>query len=90
MIKNTARLFSILSEPARLEILRLLCRKDGCVSAIQLETGRNQPNISQHLRVLKDAGLVSSRREGKKICYFLANSGVKGLLSAAEKIGGGK
>jgi ArsR family transcriptional regulator len=86
-MKNTARLFSVLSEPARLEILRLLGRKEGCVSAIQLETGRNQPNISQHLRVLKDAGLVSLRRDGKKICYFLADKNVKGLLSAAEKVG---
>ena len=86
-MKNTARLFSVLSEPARLEILGLLCRKEGCVSAIQLETGRNQPNVSQHLRVLKDAGLVSTRRDGKRICYLLADKSVRGLLSAAEKVG---
>ena len=83
-------IFMALSEPARLEILELLSKKSGCVSVLQLATGRTQPNVSQHLRVLRDCGLVESRREGKKICYSVAKSGIAGFLASANKLGGRK
>ncbi|MCX8194943.1 MAG: metalloregulator ArsR/SmtB family transcription factor [Candidatus Micrarchaeota archaeon] len=86
---EAARLFAILSEPARLEILKRLAKKKGCVFEIQLATGRQQPNVSQHLRVLRDAGLVACRREGKRICYSLASKQVRKLLKFAEKMEGG-
>ncbi|MEM2137994.1 MAG: metalloregulator ArsR/SmtB family transcription factor [Candidatus Anstonellaceae archaeon] len=84
--KSAARVFAVLSEPARLELLRSLARKEGCVSALQLATGRSQPNVSQHLRVLRDCGLVSAKREGRKICYSLASRQVRQLLKFAEKL----
>lgn len=84
--KDAARVFSVLSDPVRLKILSALAKKGCCVSVLQLATGRNQPNISQHLRVLRESGLVSTRREGRKICYLLANEDVKGLLEYAEKL----
>lgn len=90
MKNDAARLFSVLSEPARLEILEFLSKKSGCVSMIQLATGRSQPNISQHLRVLRDSGLVECRREGRKVCYFLADRKVKKLLAAANELKIGK
>ena len=85
MSKQAARLFGVLSDPARLEIISKIARKGCCVSVLQEATGRNQPNISQHLRVLRDSGLVSARRDGRKICYSLANPDVKKLLLLAEK-----
>jgi ArsR family transcriptional regulator, zinc-responsive transcriptional repressor len=84
-MEKAARMFLALSEPARLEILASLARKGCCVSVLQLQTGRSQPNISQHLRVLRDCGLVSSKREGRKICYSIANGEVKELVKIAEK-----
>jgi len=89
-MKNAARMFCALSEPARLDILAHLCKKKGCVSDIQLATGRNQPNVSQHMRVLRECGLVRGRREGKKIYYSVADKRVKELICAAEKIGKGR
>lgn len=86
-MKKAARLFAVLSEPARLEILSALSKKRGCVSELQLAVGRSQPNVSQHLRVLRDCGLVSTKREGKRICYSLADIKVKQLLEAASRIG---
>lgn len=84
---RAARLFSVLSEPVRLEILSALAKKSGCVSALQLAVGRSQPNVSQHLRVLRDCGLVSSKREGRKICYSLAKEETRQLLEFAKKLG---
>jgi len=80
----------VLSEPARLEILLALAKKSGCVSVLQLRVKRSQPNVSQHLRVLREAGLVNCRCEGKKICYSVSNPEIAGLVSAASKLGGRK
>ena len=84
---RAAKVFAVLSDPARLELLGILSRKKGCVSELQLATGRAQPNISQHLRVLRDAGLVDSCREGRKVCYSIRKPEVKRLLALAKKIG---
>ncbi|MFA4982908.1 MAG: metalloregulator ArsR/SmtB family transcription factor [Candidatus Micrarchaeia archaeon] len=81
-----ARLFAVLSDPARLEILDALSKKKGCVSELQIKTGRNQPNISQHLRVLRDSGLVEARKEGRRVCYSVCRPEVKGLLELAKRI----
>ena len=81
-----AKLFAVLSDPARLDILSLLARKKGCVSELQVRTGRNQPNISQHLRVLRDAGLVEFRKDGRKTCYSVCKPEVNELLKFASKI----
>jgi len=86
MSEKAARLFGALSDPARLEMLSEIARKGCCVSALQAATGRNQPNISQHLRVLRRAGLVEARREGRKICYSLASPMVKELLAMAKRV----
>lgn len=85
-MNNKARLFAVLSDPARLEILENLLKKEGCVTELQTKTGRNQPNISQHLRILRDAGLVDFKREGKKACYFVSKTKVKDLLKLAKEL----
>lgn len=81
-----AKLFAVLSDPVRLEILESLASKKGCVSELQVRTGKNQPNISQHLRVLRDSGLVESRKDGQKTCYSVCKPEVKKLLLLAKKI----
>lgn len=83
-----SRLFSVLADPARLGILQTLSEKKGCVSELQVRTGRNQPNVSQHLRVLRDAGLVEARREGRRICYSVCRQEVRSLLALAKRING--
>ncbi len=83
---NEAKLFAVLSDPARLEILETLSDKEGCVYDLQDRTGRSQPNISQHLRILRDAGLVEFKRDGKKACYFVSKSKVKKIIVLAREI----
>jgi ArsR family transcriptional regulator len=63
--------FKALGEPTRLKILRLLSEQDLCVCDLEEVLQMNQPRISQHLKVLKQAGLVQERREAqKRICSF--------------------
>lgn len=85
-MKKAAWLFSVLSDPARLAILQSLAAKKGCVSELQVLTGRNQPNVSQHLRVLRDAGLVEARRDGRRVCYSVCKPEVRKLLALAKRI----
>jgi len=69
-----ASLFKALAHPIRLKILFLLYRakdKKVCVSNLVELLGTSQPNVSQHLFVLRSAGLVSCRREKNFVCYSL-------------------
>lgn len=56
--------FRILAEPARLQILAALCNQERSVQEICDQTGLLQGNVSKHLRLMKDAGVVVCRREG--------------------------
>jgi DNA-binding transcriptional ArsR family regulator len=66
-----ARLFQALSDPTRLDILGLLARGTINVSRIVTHLGCAQPAVSRHLRVLREAGLISDRRKGKEVEYSL-------------------
>ena len=67
----TARLFQALADPTRLEILARLRRGEKCVCDLQDALDAAQSRLSFHLRVLRDAGLVSDRREGRWVYYTL-------------------
>ncbi|HEY9662750.1 MAG TPA: metalloregulator ArsR/SmtB family transcription factor [Allocoleopsis sp.] len=56
--------FKILAEPTRLQILAALCNQERSVQEICDRTGLLQGNVSKHLRLMKDAGVVACRREG--------------------------
>jgi len=66
---DTARLFHALSDPTRLRIVELLRHGERCVCDLTEAAAAAQSRLSFHLRVLKDAGLVSDRREGRWIYY---------------------
>jgi ArsR family transcriptional regulator len=65
------------ANPTRLKILDLVAKK-GCPAAdLQQELGISKANLSQHLAILKSAGVVTTRREGKKVYCYLAIPEVK-------------
>ena len=73
MIDLVARRFQVLGEPCRLRVLQAL--QDGPMTVNQI-VGRlngNQPNISKHLQILFDAGLVGRDRSGNSIFYCIAD-----------------
>ena len=69
-----ADVFSMLCDSTRLRILWLLCHTEECVSDIAAAVGMSSPAVSHHLRNLKQAGLIVSRREGKEVLYSLAQT----------------
>lgn len=62
-----------MANPKRIEILFLLGEKEMCVDEIASEMQIRIPNISQHLAVMREKGVVEVRREGRKMYYTLAN-----------------
>ncbi len=69
-----ANFCSIFSSSIRLQILWFLGEEEKTVTELAGELEVAVPNISQHLRIMRDQGAVSTRREGRTIYYRLANS----------------
>lgn len=61
--------FNAVGEPRRRDILLFLAPRERPVGDIVTATGLRQPSVSKHLKVLRDVGLVTVRREGKQIFY---------------------
>jgi len=66
---TTSDAFNAVAEPRRREILDLLALEERPVGEIVARLGLEQPSVSKHLRVLRDTGLVRSRRDGRHILY---------------------
>jgi len=73
--EEAAKFFAVLSDPTRLRLLKLLLRQDEskplCVRALARRLDISQPAVSQHLRIMKDAGLVRGVRRGPEVHYYL-------------------
>lgn len=78
-----AELLKALAHPKRLEILHLLRGQELSVSEIQEMLDLPQANLSQHLMVMRDAGVLESDRQGKQIYYRLAH---KNFVKASDMI----
>lgn len=70
-IEETAMILKVLGDKTRLSMLQLMQIKDCCVCEFVEIFQLTQPAISQHVRRLKEAGLVNERRSGKWIIYSL-------------------
>jgi ArsR family transcriptional regulator len=79
-----ARLLKALADPTRLRILSLLSRHEGevCVFEIVESFTLEQPTISHHLRILRDAGLVDCRKKGLWAYYYVRRE----ALSRAREV----
>ena len=72
----TAELCKTFGHPKRLMIINTLRDREIKVTQLARETGINKSNLSQHLHLLRENGLVTTRREGTKIYYRLSHSNI--------------
>ncbi|WP_060873482.1 ArsR/SmtB family transcription factor [Myroides odoratus] len=67
-------MFKVLGHPARLAILQYIINQDACIcNDLVEELGLAQATISQHLKELKNSGLIKGTIEGKSVCYCIDN-----------------
>jgi ArsR family transcriptional regulator, arsenate/arsenite/antimonite-responsive transcriptional repressor len=85
-IEQASRLFHALSEPTRLRILEQLKDGEQCVCELTEAFNTGQSRLSFHLRVLKEAGLINDRPEGRWIYYSLNHEGIKELVAFVDTL----
>lgn len=76
MLEAVSNRFKLLSEPMRLKILRTLCDGERTVQEIVNEVSASQANISKHLALMHDNGVVNRRKEGLKCYYRIADDSI--------------
>ena len=81
--QQIAEIFRQLSDGTRVRIFWILSHGEACVTNLSAMVGMSSPAVSHHLRLLKEAGLVSSRREGKEVYYRAADATKTKLLHDA-------
>ena len=84
-LSDLAELFKILGDSTRIRILYVLFEHEVCVCDIAEILGMTQSAISHQLRIIKQARLVKSRRDGKTIYYALADDHVKSIVGLARE-----
>jgi DNA-binding transcriptional ArsR family regulator len=71
-VNDVANIAKVFAHPARVAILKYISEQEGCINSDLVdEIGLSQATISQHLKVIGDAGLLKGHFEGKKKCYCL-------------------
>jgi ArsR family transcriptional regulator len=84
--RDLARRFQALSDVKRLRILALLRAGERCVCELMESVGVPQPLLSFHLRILREAGLVTDRREGRWVHYAIAPEALADLTAFLESM----
>ena len=82
-----SRQFAALADPARLRLVSLLATAAGgavCACDLVEPLGRSQPTVSHHLKVLADAGLVTSERRGRNVWYAVVPAALEALRTALQ------
>ncbi len=76
MLGAVSNRFKLLGEPMRLKILRILCEREHTVQEIVKKVNASQANISKHLTLMYDNGVVTRRKEGLKCYYHIADESI--------------
>ena len=83
---NKVDVFKALADPTRLKILE--CIKDGekCICEIIPYTGKSQPNVSQHLKVMKHAGIIDERKDGTRIMIKASKKKIFNIIDQVSRL----
>jgi ArsR family transcriptional regulator, arsenate/arsenite/antimonite-responsive transcriptional repressor len=84
---SLALLAKALAHPARLRILRLLARTPGCIGGdIVQAVGLAQSTVSEHLRILKSAGVIEGQIDPPRVCYALSSGALAPLAALIAQL----
>jgi ArsR family transcriptional regulator len=87
---RAARRFHALSDPTRIEIVRMLSHGERCVCELQDAIRAQQSRLSFHLRVLKQSGFVTDRRDGRWVHYALNRDALDDIAAFAAAVQPGR
>jgi ArsR family transcriptional regulator len=78
--------FKALADPTRLKILKCIENGEKCICEIIPFTGKSQPNVSQHLKVMKHAGIVKERKDGTRIMIKVSDNKIYKIIDQVKKL----
>lgn len=89
LLSRAAEVLRALSHPVRLKVALILMEGESCVCRLLPRLGISQPNLSQHVAVMRSAGVLRSRREGNMVlCSLCDDPLVRSILAAlADSLG---
>jgi DNA-binding transcriptional ArsR family regulator len=85
-LKKLQLIFQTLSDYNRLGIIRFICEKESSVGEIVKATKLSQPLVSHHLRVLKENGILETRRKGPFIFYYIRDKKILDAINLFSEI----
>lgn len=85
-IETASRSLKAMSHPLRLKILCTLGSGEACVQGIVDNVGTSQSNISQHLAILRDKGILSSRKDANKVYYRVGDERTLRLIGMMQEV----
>ena len=83
---NEVDIFKALADPTRLKILECIKNGEKCICEIIPYTGKSQPNVSQHLKVMKHAGIIDERKDGTKIMIKASSDEIFKIIDQVKKL----
>ena len=86
LIELIARRFRVIGEPMRIKLLDSLRERDASVTELREATGASQQNVSKHLGVLLEAGIVGRRKDGNQVFSSIV---VESIFRLCEEVCGG-
>ncbi len=85
--RKVADILRAMAHPTRIEIMKMLLEKEECVYEFRRALLKSQPNISQHLNVLRSQGIVDYVERGNRRCYYLIDrKSVSRILKCLGKV----
>jgi ArsR family transcriptional regulator len=82
---DLVKLFKALADPTRVQILAQLADRGMCVGALAYRLGVTHSAVSQHLRILREAGLVDGERQGYRVHYSLSRERVREISAQVAR-----
>lgn len=85
-IEQAARALKAISHPLRLKILCIVGAQEVCVQDIVEAVGTSQSNISQHLAILRDKGVLQTRKDANRVYYRVADQRTLQLIGLMREV----
>ncbi len=85
-LTKRAETLKALAHPSRLLIIEALVKKECCVNGLTEMIGAEMPTVSNHLKILRNAGYIDREKRGTQVFYFLIRDCVKIVLECVANI----
>ncbi len=83
--EQIAEILRAIAHPSRIKILQILENEQRCVRDLERLVKIKQSNLSQHLRILKDKGILNCERKGMEVCYQIKEKKILDIINFMKK-----